>query len=219
MVKPRIPETCHGIHGEFDVEVFNRFAKIMRDKGWIETEQMISVGICAGNVLEIGPGPGIKGLEWLKNTADTKLTALEISPDMISVALKNAKEYDLEARVQYVYGNATTKIPFDNDTFDAVFSNSSLYAWDFPEQVFNEMYRVLKPGCTFFVSDLRRDMNPLVRTLIKMNTQPKEVRPGFISALNAAYTADEITDIIRRTKITRFEVKKDMIGLTIIGRK
>lgn len=92
---------------------------------------MIVAGICSGNVLEVSPGPGIKGLEWLKRTTDTKLTALEISPDMIKVAERNAKEYGLQDRVQYVNGNANVQMPFEDNTFDAVFSNGSFYEWNF----------------------------------------------------------------------------------------
>lgn len=199
--------------------MFNQFAKFMRDKGWMETKSMIAAGICSGNVLEVGPGPGIKGLEWLKRTKKTKLTALEISPDMIKIAERNAREYGLEDRVHYVCGNATVRMPFEDNTFDAVFSNGSLHEWEFPENVFNELYWVLKPGGKLFVSDLRRDMYPLMKMLIKLSTKPKEMVPGFITSLNASYTIEEIKEILGKTKMNDYEVKKDPVGLSVVGRK
>jgi hypothetical protein len=38
----------------------------MRDKGWMETDLILKLGIQHGLALEVGPGPGYLGLEWLK---------------------------------------------------------------------------------------------------------------------------------------------------------
>ena len=86
MIKPRVKETDQGIQGELIVETYDQFQKGMRDKGWIETDAIIKSGICAGHALELGPGPGYVGLEWLKKTQATRLTGLDISPDMIAMA-------------------------------------------------------------------------------------------------------------------------------------
>ncbi len=219
MVRKRVPETDQGIQDEFNVELFNQFAQHMRNKGWIETKSILTAGICSGNVLEIGPGPGIKGLEWLKNTSDTKLIGLEISEAMVRIAQVNAREYALEHRVQYVHGNATLKIPFDDVSFDAVFSNGSLHEWEYPEKVLNEIYRVLKPGGKMYISDLRRDMNPLMKLIIKKTTYPKQMVPGFISSLDASYTVKEIKNIVENTLIENFTIRKDPVGLSIIVNK
>ena len=45
--------------------------KRLRDKIWIETKDIKKSGITKGIALEIGPGPGYLGLEWLKNTQGT----------------------------------------------------------------------------------------------------------------------------------------------------
>ncbi len=86
MTKPRVPETDSGIQGEFDVTVYDQFQRSMRDRGWIETRELLSHGITGGYALEVGPGPGYLGLEWLKHTQATSLRGLEISPVMSAVA-------------------------------------------------------------------------------------------------------------------------------------
>ena len=145
MLKERIPETNEGIQEKLTVEVYDKFARNMRDKGWNNVDGFIASGITGGNVLEIGPGPGYVGLEWLRKSQNGKLTGIEISSEMIRMVLRNAQEYNLQERVRYIKGNCM-KMPFDDNLFDAVISNGSLHEWENPGRTFDEIHRVLKPG-------------------------------------------------------------------------
>lgn len=216
MVKPRIVETDQGIQGEFDVQTYNSMMRSLRDRGWMETGHIITSGITHGLALEIGPGPGYLGLEWLKKTESTMLLAVEISPEMIKIAERNAREYGLEGRVKYVKGDAH-QIPFDDNTFDGVFTNGSLHEWSQPLGVFDEVYRVLKPGAKYFISDMRRDMNPFVRWFMKLMVKPKEIRPGFVSSINASYTIDEIRSVLDQSNLKESVVAKTFMGFEITG--
>ncbi len=218
MIRERITETHEGIQDEFTVEVYDLFLKRMRNKGWMETDKVIKSGLNQGSALEIGPGPGYLGLEWLKKTNGTRLTGLEISSNMIEVAEKNAREYNLEARIDYIEGDAQ-KMPLDDNLFDGVFANGSLHEWSNPEEIFNEIHRVLKPGGLYFISDLRRDINPFIKWFMKIITKPKELRPGLVTSFNAAYIVDEVKSILKDTDLTNYKVSKDTMGLTIVGVK
>ena len=218
MLKPRVPETNEGIQDALDVEVFNRFAQGMRDKGWNNVGSIIAAGVRAGDVLEIGPGPGDVGLEWLKACPQGKLTALEISPEMITMATKNAAEYGFTSRVQYVAGNAL-EMPFAEASFDAVFSNGSLHEWEDPARVFDQIARVLKPGGTFCVADMRRDVNPLLARMICASTKPKEIRPGFWTSLHAAYTKPELELLLKKTQLSDVVNRNEFFGISVSGSK
>jgi ubiquinone/menaquinone biosynthesis C-methylase UbiE len=218
MVKPRIVETDQGIQDEFDVRTYNGMMRSLRDRGWMETDHIIKSGVTHGLALEIGPGPGYLGLEWVKKTESTMLLAVEISPEMSKIAETNAREYGLEGRVKYVKGDAH-RIPFDDNTFDGVFTNGSLHEWSQPIKVFDEVYRVLKPGAKYFISDMRRDMNPFVKRFMKLMAKPKEIRPGFVSSINASYTADEIRSILDQSKLKESVVTKTFMGFEITGVK
>ena len=74
MKTARVPETDHGIQGELTVELFDRFARNMRDHGWNNLNALLSSGITGGSALEIGPGPGYLGLEWLKTASGSHVT-------------------------------------------------------------------------------------------------------------------------------------------------
>lgn len=218
MVKPRVVETNEGIQGELDVQIFNKMQRRHRDKGWLETGALIKNGIDHGLALEIGPGPGYLGLEWLKNTTDTELRGQEISKNMIKVAEANAKEYGLQKRAKYVIGDAQ-KLEFDDNTFDAVFSTGSLHEWANAEKVFNEIHRVLKPGGRYFIGDLRRNISAITKQFLYKNAEPKEILPGFKTSLNAAYTPKEAEELIGRTKLRNGKVTKDFMGIKIAGKK
>jgi ubiquinone/menaquinone biosynthesis C-methylase UbiE len=218
LVKPRIVETNEGIQGEFTVEVYDKMMRNLRDKGWIETELILKTGINCGLCLEVGPGPGYLGLEWLSKTEGTNLRALEISGDMIEMAEKNAGEYGLVDRVKYVEGDAQ-KMPFDDETFDGVFTNGSLHEWSRPDRIFDEINRCLKAGGKYLISDMRRDMNPFVKCFLKLMTKPKEIKPGLVSSINASYTVQEIKSILSKTNLKSATVKKATMGFIITGKK
>lgn len=218
MTKARIPETDSGITGEVETQMYDIMLRSMRDKGWIETNLILKAGILSGIALEIGPGPGYLGLEWLKKTEGTRLECFEISGDMIALAKKNAAEYRFSDRVKYFQGDAK-KLPFEDGHFDAVFTNGSLHEWAHPEMIFNEIARVLKPGGRYVISDMRRDMIAPVRWFLWLSAKPKEIRPGLISSINASYTLPEIKTILVRTQLKGWQARKNPLGIVISGQK
>ena len=218
MTKPRIIETDQGIQGDFNVNIYDQMQRKLRDKGWIETDDIIKSGITRGLTLEVGSGPGYLGLEWLKKTQGSMLKGLDISSDMIKIAERNAIEYNLTERVEYVQGSGDN-MPFDDNMFDAVFTNGSLHEWTHPEKTLNEVWRVLKSNGKVFISDLRRDMNPLMKWFLWFNSKPREIRPGLITSIHAAYTPDELKKIIKDTKLCNCTISGNIIGIKITGSK
>ncbi|MFZ5911333.1 MAG: class I SAM-dependent methyltransferase [Chloroflexota bacterium] len=218
MTRPRIPETDHGIQGEVTVAAYDQMQRSLRDRGWIATPSLLEHSLTRGHALEIGHGPGYLGLEWLKHTQDTILTGLDISPDMQALARRNAGEYGLAGRATYHLGSGDC-LPFEAGAFDAVFTNGSLHEWTDPRGTFDEIWRVLKPGGRYFISDLRRDMNPLVRAFLWLGTRPVSIRPGLVSSIDAAYTPRELASLLNGTPLAGSQVAAHPVGVTISGTK
>jgi ubiquinone/menaquinone biosynthesis C-methylase UbiE len=217
-VKPRVIETDQGIQGQFIVAMYDQMQRRFRDRGWIETAELVKRGITHGLALEVGPGPGYLGLEWLKRTQGTRLKGLDISPDMVALVERNAREYGLLERTEYHCGNAA-KLPFGNAEFDAVFTNVSLHEWSDPRTILGEIARVLKPAGRVFISDLRRDISPALRWLLWLGTSPKEIRAGLISSLRASYTPQEVRELIAGTALEFCTVSSNPIGVNLFGVK
>jgi len=218
MTKTRIKETDQGIQDESTVRDYDRMARRLSEKGWTSLKDILASGIRMGHALEVGPGPGYLGLDWLKATGQTRLTGLDISQNMIRRARQNAREYRLSDRATYVLHNAD-RMPFGDNTFDAVFTNGSLHEWEQPVQILREIRRVLKPGGRFFISDLRRDMNALVKLFMRSVTRPRSIRPGLISSINASYTCAEARDILNRAGIPGARVTGTPMGIILTGLK
>ena len=128
IVRPRIT-TEYGTTGEVKTLLFDNFMRKARDNRWLDPKKYINFGISEGNVLQIGHGPGFTGLEWLKHTNDTKLVALEISPDMIKIAKRNIKEYPgLENRIEYINCSAE-KMDIKDESINGIFCNGEVHEW------------------------------------------------------------------------------------------
>jgi len=218
MTKPRIPETDHGIQGAVTVANYDQMQRHLRDRGWIETRALLESGITQGSALEIGHGPGYLGLEWLKLTQATRLTGLDISPDMQVLARRNAQSYGLTTRTEYHLGNCE-HLTFADNLFDAVFTSGSLHEWANPTGAFDEIWRVLRPGGRYFISDLRRDMNPALRIFLWLGTQPTAIRPWLNSSINAAYTPQELGKLAAGTCLKNNTISTRAVDISLAGMK
>src|SRR4030042_7080631 len=213
----RIPETED--EGEFNyTHTYNQMMRRIRDMGLLQFQLILEKSMTQGLALEIVPGPGYIGLEWLKHTSNTMLKGLDISPEMIKIAEGNATEYNLSDRVEYRKGSGS-EIPFDDNSFDVLFTYQSLHEWSKPEKTFDEIERVLRVGGKYLIYDLRRDIFPIIKSLMLFNTLPEEIRPKLIASINASYVEDEIQAILKRTRLWDSMIEKNSTGLVISGSK
>lgn len=214
----RIPETSDGIQDQGTVEQYDEMQRNLRDNGHMPVQELVRLSHPGEKALEVGPGPGYLGLEWLKNTPDTHLTGLEISPAMIRMAEKNAGEYGLSGRAKYQEGTALA-MPFSDGTFDFAFSNGSLHEWEEPKQVFSEIFRVLKPGGKVSVSDLKRDLSQEIYQFMLGTCEGPEIKKGFETSVHAAYTQKELEDMLGTIGFNQLQVITHPYGLVVFGIK
>lgn len=190
----------------------------LRDNGWLETVDIMRNGIVSGSALEVGSGPGYLGLDWLLRTKNTRLSGLDISPDMITVALNHAHELDLTGRAEYHLGSAEA-VPFKDNIFDAVFTSRSLHEWLDPCAVFTELWRVLKPGGKLYVADLRRDLSSSARKFGEQLAKSEVIKEGLRASIDAAYTMPEVIALLNMTKLVECKVEQTPFGLRVTGIK
>jgi arsenite methyltransferase len=114
--------------------------------GFKSTEQLVE--LCHINfdslVLEIGSGVG-KTSVYLAKKIGCKVIGLDLSEDMIKRASERIKNEKLEHLVEFVPGDAQN-IPFEDNIFDAVISESVTSFPDDKLKALTEYVRVAKPG-------------------------------------------------------------------------
>ena len=99
-------------------------------------------------VLELGHG-NCGHLSFLMEQAENlKYFGLEISELMQQEAIKSNPNYLENNSADFRLYNGT-KIPFNDESFDKIFTVNTLYFWQNPDLLLNEIYRVLKPNGIF----------------------------------------------------------------------
>lgn len=116
------------------------------------------IACCAGGrVLDIGTGPGFLLVKLSRLRPELRITGLDISPAMVSVAKRNIEATGLSAVIDIWEGSAG-HLPFADETFDTAVSTASFHHWKDPVADLNEIYRVLKRGGRALIYDLATDM-------------------------------------------------------------
>jgi ubiquinone/menaquinone biosynthesis C-methylase UbiE len=124
---------------------------------WVTTEEAEEIPQLLGVkrdsvVLEIGCGSGGYALH-LAEKLGCQIVGLDINESGIRSAKQLVQTKDLASRARFEQCDVSKNLPFDDETFDAAFSNDVLCHVPGRLAALVEMYRVLKPGGRMLFSD------------------------------------------------------------------
>lgn len=92
-------------------------------------------------VLEVGVGAGTDFLQFARAGAD--LYGVDLTPKAIELVKKRLEIYGLKANLQC---SDSENLPFEDNTFDLVYSWGVIHHTPETEKAIKEIHRVLKPG-------------------------------------------------------------------------
>ena len=108
----------------------------------------------ASDVLEIAPGPGFLSIELARRGQNVQ--AVDISKTFVDIARRNAAAEGVRARFEL--GNAAALSLMDASV-DFVVCRAAFKNFSEPVKALAEMRRVLRPGGTALLIDMRRDVS------------------------------------------------------------
>ena len=169
----------------------------------------------ADRVLEIAPGPGYLAIELFKLTR-CRMIGLDISRTFVAIASANADKAGVD--VCFEQGDAAD-MPYPANAFNFIVCRAAFKNFSRPLAALNEMYRVLKPGGTALIIDLRKDFSPQA---IRDYTEGKGLINGAIikwtfntMLKRRAYTQEGITKLASQSQFGGSELRLDPIGFEL----
>jgi ubiquinone/menaquinone biosynthesis C-methylase UbiE len=138
------------------------------------------------NLLEIGCGMGYDSLEFLKR--GVRVTATDLTPNAVHIAKRHFEVEGVQA--EDVRTANALDLPFEDNTFDAVWSNGVLHATGDTFRAIQEARRVLKPGGRAIISHFYRKPSWMyfLHVYGRENIEYKEEDPP----VNTFYTEAEV---------------------------
>jgi len=124
------------------IEALDAMEDMFRLRGHMAVVEMPPSELAGKRVLEIGPGAGGHSALFARHGA--RVTAIDITRPRAQATAKKFKILGADDCMA-MQGDAEA-LPFDDGTFDVVYSNGVLHHTPDTEKAFDEVFRVLKPG-------------------------------------------------------------------------
>ncbi len=171
-----------------------------------------------GSILEVAPGPGYLAIELAK-LGRFQVSGLDISRSFVQIASNKAHAAGVE--VAFHQGDAA-RMPFAPDSFDFIVCQAAFKNFSDPVGALGEMHRVLKPGGTALVLDLRPDASPEA-----IRAEVRKMRMGWLSALftrlvfkyalvKRAYTQEQFRQMAAQSPFGTCDIQTDGIGMAVL---
>lgn len=171
----------------------------------------------SGSVLEVAPGPGYFAIELAK-LGNYRVTGLDISQTFVEIARRNAANAGVQ--VEFLRGNASD-MPFEENRFDFAVCRAAFKNFADPLGALNEMHRVLKPGGTALIIDLRRDATwESIKGAVNgmhlgaVNSAITKLTFRFM-LLKRAYIKPELQRFLTQTKFASCDIRENAMGFEL----
>jgi len=163
-------------------------------------------------VLEVAPGPGFLSIELAR--LRYRVHAIDISRSFVRITSENASRAGVAVEVRH--GNASN-MPYAADTFDFIVCRAAFKNFSDPTGALREMHRVLRPGGTALLIDMRSDATDdgIADETTKLNLGAWSgliTRVTLRSLRRRAYSKRDIEEMVAPIAFARVDIVEDSIG-------
>ena len=146
-------------------------------------------------VLDVGCGSGNLTLTAKRYAATSgSVHGIDAAPEMIDVARKKASRLRMDV---IFHVGLIEKLPFPDANFDVVISRLVIHHLpdDLKQRGFAEIFRVLKPGGLFFITDFTPPTNPILSHVVSALVGHEMMTRSNVSAISPMLTATGFVDV------------------------
>jgi ubiquinone/menaquinone biosynthesis C-methylase UbiE len=171
-------------------------------------ERAIALGPASGLVWDAGTGTARIPILLCQRQPQWKITATDLSRNMLMIGEKNVELAGLQAQITLEYVDAK-QLPYPSQQFDMVISNSLVHHLPDPLPFLQELKRVLRSGGAVLLRDLLRpEHETIVEALVSgIGTEYNDhQRQLFRDSLGAAFRLDEIRELLQQAGLSDVRV-------------
>ena len=161
-------------------------------------DDLLAAGADTSEVLDVGTGPAQIPIELCRRVETARVIGIDMAESMLDVAIVNVELAGLRDQIMLDRVDAKD-LPYEDDRFTCVMSNSIIHHIPEPAQVVHEAWRVLSPGGVILIRDLLRpeteeQLSALVDEYARgTNAHQRQL---FSDSLRAALTLDEMRQLV-----------------------
>jgi arsenite methyltransferase len=153
-------------------------------------------------ILDLGSGAGFDCFLASRETGETgKVIGVDITPEMVAQAQKNAKKGNYK-NVEFKVGEIEN-LPVESNSIDLIISNCVINLSNQKEQIFKEAFRVAKPNGRLMISDivLLHDLPDYVKNSVE----------GHIACLAGAVRKEDYINAMSKAGFTDIRIDKQAV--------
>lgn len=178
---------------DFAIEYIKKHEKMAEKLGRRISKRLTALGFRNGKILDAGCGFGGTDIFLSQYFPESEIIGIDLSETLLQHADMLLQKSNAENRVKFKRADVH-KIPFENDTFNAVLSINMVHLVDDPVKMLNEIERVLLPGGFLLVIDIRRSLVVIIEKEFK-----------------SALTLDEARELLTQTNIMNGTFSQDFL--------
>jgi ubiquinone/menaquinone biosynthesis C-methylase UbiE len=159
-------------------------------------------------ILDVGTGTAQIPIAMCKRNSGLKITAIDLAESMITLGNKNIQTARIEDSITLVQIDSK-KMPYPDESFDQVISNSIIHHIPNPLECFKEMIRVTKKDGLLFIRDLLRPFSMAeLQNIVSLHAgdaTPKQ-KQLFTDSLHASLSLTEVREMVKLFGFEAFTV-------------
>ncbi len=161
-----------------------------------------------GNVIDLGTGTARIPVLLAQARPQWQITGVDLAKSMLEVGQQHIIQAHLQAQICLFLGDAKS-LPFEDDEFDLVISNSLVHHLPDPLPFFREIQRLLRPQGALLIRDLIRPSSEVdLENILNKHGGGSNLEQLklFRDSLQASFTLEEVQTLIHQAGIKNFQL-------------